>query len=65
MGSLSGKFKIKNGSGTYFDKEYKKCKIIFKFKKNSIKITQKGSSGDCGFGIGIVATGEFYKQRKF
>ena len=63
MGELSGKIKIKDNKSKFRDKFYKKCEITFEFNKNLLKITQKGSSGECGFGMGVFATGEYYKEK--
>ncbi len=63
IGELEGEVELKDNVAVFKGEgSYKRCKIIFKFKNGIIDIQQKGTSGDCGFGMGVVATGEYKRE---
>ncbi len=64
MGSLYGRVKIINGSGTFFTKfDYSEnsCKWNFRFLKNDLTIKTVDEQDDCGFGYAVIADGIFRK----
>jgi hypothetical protein len=62
MGSLYGRVKILNSTGTLstsFDSSSKGCKWTFHFSKDNLTITTIDGRDDCGFGFAVIADGVF------
>jgi hypothetical protein len=65
MGSLYGRVKMKNDSGTFYTKyDYNEngCKWTFNFTKNGLTINTIDNQTDCGFGHAVYADGTFKRQ---
>jgi hypothetical protein len=64
-GSSYGRVKMKNNSGTFYNKyDYAEngCKWSFNFTKNSLTIKTIDSQDYCGFGYSVYADGTFQRQ---
>ena len=62
MGGLDDEAAISGDTAVYESGGEGKCKITIKFlKPGTIKVTQAGSDGDCGFGHNVFATGTYRK----
>jgi hypothetical protein len=64
MGSLYGRLKIVNDTGTFFNKfdfSDNGCKLTFKFSKRSLTIITDDNHYECGFGHAVFADG-YFKQ---
>lgn len=42
-----------------FSSSYGACELVFKFQNDIVNTIQIGHSGDCGFGGGVLATGQY------
>ena len=61
MGGLDDDTSISGDMAAYVSKDAK-CKITIKFvKPGTIKVTQDGSDGECGFGHNVFASGTYHK----
>ncbi|MBK7933308.1 MAG: hypothetical protein IPK01_07345 [Acidobacteria bacterium] len=62
MGSLDSEASIAGDTAIYDSDEFGACKITIKFvRPGTIKVTQDGSDGNCGFGHNVFATGTYRK----
>lgn len=62
MGSLDDEALIAGDTAVYDSSEFGACKITIKFvRPGTIKVTQDGSDGNCGFGHNVFATGTYTK----
>lgn len=62
MGSAEGEATISGDTAVYKNSEYGECKIMIKFiKPGTIKVSQEGTDGDCGFGFNVNAGGTYKK----
>jgi hypothetical protein len=64
MGNLYGRIKILNDTGTFFtrfDSLEKGCELSFHFSNSKIEIITLNDRGDCEFGFGVYADGNFQK----
>jgi hypothetical protein len=65
MGSLYGRVKITNDTGTFYsklDKADKGCKWAFRFQADMLTIKTVDNLIDCGFGNGVIVDGNFKRQ---
>lgn len=61
-GSLYGRVKIVNDTGTFymkFDYAQSGCKWFFKFSKDHLTIKTKDEQYECGFGNGVIPDGDY------
>lgn len=62
VGEASGEATISGDEAVYENKEFGDCRIIIKFiKLGTIRITQQGTDGNCGFGFNVSASGDYKK----
>lgn len=62
MGGLDSEAAITGDTAVYDSDEFGACKITIKFvRPGTIKVTQDGSDGNCGFGHNVFATGTYTK----
>lgn len=65
QGDINGIIDIKGNKADYVEKmEYNdsSCKLLFFFNSSYIKMEQKSTDSDCGFGHNVFATGKYNKQ---
>lgn len=61
MGGLSGEIPISGDTAVYRSQDGK-CKITLKFsRRDTLKVKQMGSDGECGFGHNVFASGTYRK----
>ncbi|MEO6655995.1 MAG: hypothetical protein ABIO36_07910 [Pyrinomonadaceae bacterium] len=62
MGQLDGEALIKGDTAVYDSSEFGPCKITIKFvKPGTIKVSQEGTDGGCGFGHNVSSDGIYRK----
>ena len=62
MGSAEGTAKIVGDTAVYTSEEFGSCTITIKFvKPGIIRVSQKGSDSECGFGANVTANGTYRK----
>ena len=62
MGYLDGEGTIEGDTAVYESDEFGPCKITVKFvKPGTIKVSQEGTDGDCGFGHNVMSDGTYRK----
>ena len=62
MGYLDGEGTIDGDTAVYESDEFGPCKITVKFvKPGTIKVSQEGTDGDCGFGHNVMSDGTYRK----
>lgn len=62
MGEAEGTAEIAGDTAVYINEEFGQCKITIKFTKaGTIKVTQNGTDGECGFGHNVSAGGTYKK----
>lgn len=62
LGTLDGEAQIKGDTAVFHSNEFGPCIITIKFvRPGTVKVTQEGSSADCGFGNRVMAEGIYRK----
>ena len=62
MGDLDGEATITGDTAVYSSTEFGQCTITIKFvRPGTIKVSQKGTDADCGFGHNVMADGTYKK----
>lgn len=62
MGGLDSEAAIEGDTAVYRSDDFGTCKITIKFvRPGTIKVTQDGSDGNCGFGHNVFAAGTYTK----
>lgn len=65
VGEASGEATISGDEAVYENKEFGECRIVVKFvKSGSIRVTQQGTDGNCGFGFDVSASGDYKKTSR-
>ena len=68
-GFLEGKMTIHGSSGVFKSNENGPCEILFEFRKNRVLVKHNNEAWECGFGYGVLATGDYkcnsHKRPKF
>ncbi|MEO6052349.1 MAG: hypothetical protein ABIP78_13605 [Pyrinomonadaceae bacterium] len=60
MGQLDGEALITGDTAVYDSSEFGPCKITIKFvKPGTIKVSQEGTDGECGFGHNVNSDGTY------
>lgn len=61
-GQAEGEATIVGDTAVFTDNENEQCRISIKFvKPGIIRVTQKGDSAGCGFGLNVLADGTYKK----
>lgn len=63
-GLALGKITIKDNVASYVREVSGRCVITFKFKENSVHVTQEGMGVYCGFGMGVYVDGTYLRDKK-
>jgi hypothetical protein len=62
FGSASGPLTVVNNKATY-QSPYGSCQLVFQFAGGGVTITQNAAGpGDCGFGAGVQAGGQYLRK---
>ena len=62
MGEAEGIAEIVGDTAVYTNEEFGQCKITIKFAKpGTIRVNQKGTDAECGFGHNVSADGTYKK----
>jgi len=59
-GIAAGRMVLENGRWSWETREHDGlCRLVFAFEQRLVRIAQVGDSGDCGFGYGVMADGDY------
>jgi hypothetical protein len=62
MGEASGEAAISGDAATFKPADFEQCTITLKFlTRGRLKVTQKGTDAECGFGNNVSADGNYKK----